>query len=105
MLKPKFAYTSLFTSETFGADTMTRECVHLGNDAFWYTTSHEYYLGSLCNFYDRMEEDKPNGLFTMTFDGVAHPITIELIRQAMGWLMGGQLSNSQVFTGFGYFVS
>lgn len=35
-----------------------------------------------------MEEDKLNGAFVVTYDGVAHPITIELIAQAMGVACG-----------------
>lgn len=68
---------------------MTRVCISLGHNVFQYTTSNDYYYPeSVCDFYDRMEEDEPNGVFTVTYDGVMHPITIELIGAAMGVACG-----------------
>lgn len=54
-MKPEMAYTPLFQSETFGVECITRECIQLGHDEFWYTMSTDYYPQSVVDFYDHLE--------------------------------------------------
>lgn len=77
------AYTPLFLSEPFGGDVMTRECVRLSHDRFWYTILTAYYLESMADFYDKLEYDEETGVLFVVYDNDRHPIVIELIGAAM----------------------
>lgn len=95
LLKPEFTYTPLFRSEPFGNDAMMSEYNCLGYDRFWYTTSKDYYLESIIDFYDHLECNKETWLMSVGYDGTTYPITIELTGTAMGgslWLYSGVVS-------------
>lgn len=87
-MKLEFAYAPLFYCKPFGEDCMTKECICLGHDHFWYTTSMDNYPENVFDFYDHLQIDEETNAITVVYGSMRYTITIELIGATMNVYYG-----------------
>lgn len=74
-LKLEWTYNPLFRSEPFGNDVIIREIMCLVHNKLWYTTSHDYYLKIVCDFYDKFVMYDKSRLLHITYKNNTHTIS------------------------------